>query len=105
MQLFGLKTDTFVKIGEERSVSRTQVLETFHCATLLAMPSLHVIAILKKQLKEARARVQRLHRAVDALERLGRHGRTRAGRISAAGRKRIADAQKARWKKFRLIKK
>jgi hypothetical protein len=36
---------------------------------------------------------------------LGRSGRRRAGKISAAGRKRIAEAQKARWKKFRLVKK
>jgi hypothetical protein len=69
------------------------------------MPSLHVVAILKRQLKEAKATVQRLHHAVDALERLGRNGRRRAGKISAAGRKKIAEAQKARWKKFRLVKK
>jgi len=69
------------------------------------MPNLHVVAILKRQLKEAKATVQRLHHAVDVLERLGRSGRRRAGQISAAGRKRIAAAQKARWKKFRLVKK
>ena len=40
-----------------------------------------------------------------ALERLGRSGLRRTGKISAAGRKRIAAAQKARWKKFRLVKK
>jgi hypothetical protein len=74
------------------------------CATLSLMPNLHVVAILKRQLKEAKATVQRLHHAVDALERLGRSGRRRAGKISAAGRKRIAAAQKARWKKFRLVK-
>ena len=69
------------------------------------MPSLHVVAILKRQLKEAKATVQRLHHAVDALERLGRNGRRRAGKISAAGHKKIAEAQKARWKKFRLVNK
>lgn len=69
------------------------------------MPTLDVVAILKRQLKEAKATVQRLRHAVDALERLGRSGRRRAGKISAAGRKRIAAAQKARWKKFRLVKK
>jgi hypothetical protein len=65
---------------------------------------LDVIAILKRQLREAKATVQHLHHAVQALERLGRRGRRRASKISAAGRKRIADAQKARWKKFRLVK-
>jgi hypothetical protein len=66
---------------------------------------LDVIAILKRQLREARDTVHRLHHAVQALERLGRTGRRRTSKISAAGRKRIADAQKARWKQFRLVKK
>jgi len=69
------------------------------------MPKLDVVAILRKQLKEAKVTVARLHHAVQALERLGRSGRRRAGKISAAGRKRIAEAQKARWKKLRLVKK
>jgi hypothetical protein len=69
------------------------------------MPRLDVVAILKRQLREAKTTVQRLHHAVQALERLGRSGRRRAGKISAAGRKRIAAAQKARWKKIRLVKK
>ena len=84
---------------------RCKIYKNARCATLFRMASLHVIAILKRQLEEAKATVQRLHHAVDALERLGRNGRTRAGKISEAGRKRIADAQKARWKKLRLIKK
>ena len=63
-----------------------------------------VVAILKRQLKEARASVQRLHHAVQALERLGRRGRRRTNKISAAGRQRIAAAQRARWKKLRLVK-
>jgi hypothetical protein len=76
------------------------------CATLSGMPKhLDVVAILKRQLKEAKATVGRLHQAVRALERLGRTGRRRARKLSAAGRKRIAAAQKARWKKFRLVKK
>ncbi len=70
-----------------------------------SMPKLDVVAILRHQLKEAKATVQRLHHAVQALERLGRSGRRRASKISAAGRKRIAAAQKARWKKLRLVKK
>jgi hypothetical protein len=69
------------------------------------MPKIHVVAILRKQLKEAKVTVARLHHAVQALERLGRRGRRQAGKISAAGRKRIAEAQKARWKKLRLVKK
>jgi hypothetical protein len=68
------------------------------------MPKLNVVAILRKQLKEARGTVDRLHHAVQALERLGRKERSRASNISAAGRKRIAEAQKARWKKLRLVK-
>jgi hypothetical protein len=65
---------------------------------------LAVVAILRKQLKEAKARVGRLHQAVRALEKLGRSGRRRVRKISAAGRKRIVAAQKARWKKLRLVK-
>ena len=68
------------------------------------MPKLDVVAILQRQLREAKATVERLRHAVQALERLGRSGRRRTGKISAAGRKRIAAAQKARWKKFRLVK-
>jgi hypothetical protein len=68
------------------------------------MPKLNVLAILRAQLKEARASVERLHHAVQALERLSRRERRRAGNISAAGRKRIAEAQKARWNKLRLQK-
>jgi len=63
------------------------------------MPS-HVVAILRSQLKEARATVERLHHAVAALERLNRQGRRRAENISAIGHKRIADAQKANLKKM-----
>lgn len=64
------------------------------------MPSLDVVAILRTQLKEARATVERLHRAVLALERLKRQGQRRAENISALGHKRIADAQKANLKKM-----
>ena len=69
------------------------------------MPKLDVVAILRKQLHEAKVTVDRLHHAVQVLERLGRKERGRASKISAAGRKRIAEAQKARWKKLRLVKK
>ena len=69
------------------------------------MPKLDVVTILRKQLKDARATVDRLHHAVQALERLSRKERSRASNISAAGRKRIAEAQRARWQKLRLVKK
>ena len=69
------------------------------------MPRLKVIAILRKQLKEARISVDRLHHAIQALERLGRRERSRSSKISDAGRQRIAEAQKERWKKLRLVKK
>jgi len=69
------------------------------------MSKLDVVAILRTQLKEAKATVDRLHHAVQALERLGRRERSRASNISAAGRRRIAEAQKARWKKLKLVKK
>jgi hypothetical protein len=69
------------------------------------MPRVHVVAILKRRLQEAKTKVQRLHHAIQALERLGRSGRRHADEISAAGRERIAAAQKARWKKLRMAKK
>lgn len=71
----------------------------------LEMPKLDVVAIVRHQLEEAKERVEHLHHALQALERLGRRGRRRASKISAAGRKRIAEAQKARWQKLRLVKK
>lgn len=69
------------------------------------MPKLSVVAVLRKQLKEARATVDRLHHAVQALERLSRKERDRSSNLSAAGRRRIAQAQRERWQKLRLIKK
>jgi len=69
------------------------------------MSKLDVIAILRTQLKEAKAAVEKLHHAVEALERLGRRERSRASNLSEAGRRRIAEAQKARWKKLKLVKK
>ncbi len=69
------------------------------------MRKLNVVAILRKQLREARTSVDRLHHAIQALERLGRKERSRASNLSEAGRRRIAAAQKARWKKLRLVQK
>ena len=72
------------------------------------MPTRHVVAILKKQLKQVKVTVSRLDQAIRVLE-LGRGAIRRGGRatrkISAAGRRRIAAAQRARWRKLRLLKK
>ena len=71
------------------------------------------VAILRKQRSEAQAAVARLDEAIRVLERLGRgmgRGISRAGGhatriLSAAGRRRIAAAQRKRWAKLRLVKK
>jgi len=63
-----------------------------------------VLKLLHDQLADARLRVERLHHAIQALERLGRRERLRSSRISEAGRRRIAAAQRERWEKFRLLK-
>lgn len=60
---------------------------------------LNIVAILKKQLKEAQAKANQLGEAIRMLEGLG-HAPKRSG-ISAAGRKRIAAAQRKRWAKLR----
>jgi hypothetical protein len=70
---------------------------------------LDIVAILKRQRSEAHASVARLDEAIRVLERLGR-GISRTGArptrtISAAGRRRIAAAQRKRWAKLRLVKK
>jgi hypothetical protein len=68
-----------------------------------------VVAILRRQRSEAQASVARLDEAIRVLERLNR-GIIQAGgkptrTISAAGRRRIAAAQRKRWAKLRLVKK
>jgi hypothetical protein len=76
--------------------------------------SQNLIQSVVKQLQHERARLENeLHRVTVALTTFGKvylHGTkgksTRKKRvISAAGRKRIAAAQKARWAKFRAAKK
>jgi len=71
------------------------------------MPKLDVVAILKLQHKEAQATVDRLDEAIRVLESLGKHtgGRRGPRRMSAAGRARIAAAQRKRWAKIRAAKK
>jgi hypothetical protein len=69
------------------------------------MPKLDVVAILKSQHKEAKATVDRLAEAIRVLG-ISResHGRRRGPRrMSAAGRARIAAAQRKRWAKLRAV--
>ena len=53
------------------------------------------------QLKQER---DKLDRAIAALSGVGGVGRSGKRRLSAAARKRIADAQRARWAKFKAKK-
>jgi hypothetical protein len=78
------------------------------CSILFGhMPNLDVVAILKLQHKEVKATVDRLAEAIRVLESLENRtgGRTGPRRMSAAGRERIAAAQRKRWAKLRLGKK
>jgi hypothetical protein len=71
------------------------------------MPKLDVVAVLRQQLKKAKATVGRLDEAISILGQLGDKGRGRSAsrNISAEGRKRIAAAQRKRWAKIRRGKK
>jgi hypothetical protein len=68
---------------------------------------------LREERREAQNQVQKLGEAIAVLERLTRGqgasyggGQRRAKRVlSAAGRRRISLAQKARWAKMRQMKK
>ena len=114
---YATKGGTPARLGEAREMRPTRVTRrkaksrpTYRTPvrrrTLFRMlKRLDVVAILKQQLREAKANVDGLHHAVRALERLGRTGRRRSGGISAAGRKRIALAQRKRWAKIRAGKK
>ena len=74
--------------------------------TLFIMSNrLDVVITLRKQLKEVQLTVARLGEAIRVLEGLGRSSGRRARTISAAGRRRIAAAQRKRWARLRLIKK
>ncbi len=66
-----------------------------------------IIATLRDQQKELTAQVAALNDAITALSQLGGHAaRGRKTRnISAAGRARIAAAQRKRWAKIRAAKK
>jgi len=63
-----------------------------------------ILVDLKKRRDRARAEAARLDRAIKALAELGGNAPGRRGgprRMSKAARKRIADAQRARWAKIR----
>jgi hypothetical protein len=66
-----------------------------------------VVNQLRRQHKQAQLEVQKLEAAIDAIEGLvgrGSHATSKRGpksKLSAAGRSRIAQAQKARWAKGR----
>lgn len=75
-----------------------------------------LVSTVIDQLQSERARLENeLHRVTAALTAFGKvymqggkrkpTGRRKRGNISAAGRKRIAAAQKARWAKVRAAKK
>lgn len=59
-----------------------------------------------RQLKKERKRLEdELERVSAALAAFGKTYMKKTRKISAAGRKRIAAAQKARWAKIRVLKK
>jgi hypothetical protein len=62
------------------------------------------IRILQQNI-EAMQKAIKILRSIPAKKRALKIELPRAGRISAAGRKRIAAAQRARWKKLRAGKK
>ena len=64
-----------------------------------------VLIALRRQLKEAQSAADQLGKAIRVLEALGRNGSHSTRTISAAGRRRIAVAQRKRWAKLRLVKK
>jgi hypothetical protein len=67
-----------------------------------------ILADIKTRRAEVQEELRGLDAAVNALQGLtvGHNGRTarRGRRLSAAARKRISDAQKARWAKFKKQK-
>jgi ABC-type microcin C transport system duplicated ATPase subunit YejF len=66
-----------------------------------------IVRGLQVQRAAARATIDRLDRAIEALAELGRRVPGRQGgprRMSAGARRRIADAQRARWARIRAQK-
>jgi plasmid stabilization system protein ParE len=70
-------------------------------------PIMGIIRTLVAQRAAAKAAVDRLDRAIAALSEVGRRGRGARpglpgpGHMSAAARKRISDAQRARWARIK----
>ena len=58
---------------------------------------------LSEMVRELKAERSRLDAAINALEAVSINGarRSKRGNISLAGRRRIAEAQKKRWAKFK----
>jgi hypothetical protein len=66
------------------------------------MPAMNNLASVHNQLERERIRLQsQLERLNNALSALNIKGSSRRGKISSAGRARIAAAQRARWAKVK----
>ena len=71
------------------------------------MPNLsQIVTQLQAQRKQTRHQLKRLDEAIAAVQNVGRRGGKRRAKrkISMAGRRRIAAAQRARWAKFKRNK-
>lgn len=63
-----------------------------------------VVQQLKKERERAQRQVQCIDEALAALESLSSNGSSRQHKMSAAGRRKISLAQKARWAKLKAAK-
>ncbi len=74
----------------------------------LLLPS-QIVAHLEKSAKHLRAELEKVESALAALgsgqKKLGRPPGKRKGKMSAAGKARIAAAQRARWAKIKAAQK
>jgi hypothetical protein len=62
---------------------------------------LNVVKVLKQEQSRLRKDLAAIERAIDAVDGVGKQIVRTGGRLSAAGRKRISRAMKARWAKIR----
>ena len=62
---------------------------------------LNVVKVLKQEQSRLRKDLAAIERAIDAVDGVGRKIVRSGGRLSAAGRRRISKAMKARWAKIR----
>ena len=60
-----------------------------------------IIALLQDERKKVKAELDRVECALNALGKAGRRGFKKIRKMSAAGRRRISLAQKARWAKVK----